>query len=87
MVTLTAQIVHTVKTRMHNYIIILVGDPAQNRMVETGHFIMYFVVCDPAGYQVKVPIWEPQTKQKHVIEKYIIQAKRSAEAWLRSCRL
>ncbi len=86
-VTLTAQVVYKGKTRMHIYIIILSGDPTQNRMVETGHCIMFFVVCDPAGYPVKVPIWVPQTKQKHLLEKYIIYAKKSAEAWLRSCRL
>jgi acyl-CoA hydrolase len=74
-VTLTAQVVYKGKTRMQIYIIILSGAPTQNRMVETGHCIMFFVLCDPAGYPVKVPIWVPQTKQKHLLENFFLRKK------------
>jgi uncharacterized protein (TIGR00369 family) len=80
MVTTTAQIVHTGKTSMHIYIRVFVGDPTQNRMVETSYCIMALVACDPSGYLVEAPSWVPETKQDLALEKYAIQVKESARS-------
>jgi acyl-CoA hydrolase len=80
MVTLNAQKVHKGKTSMHVYIRIVARDPKQNKMVETGHYIMVFVASDQVGYPVEVPSWKPRTKQDFALEKYAIQAKESAKS-------
>jgi acyl-CoA hydrolase len=62
------------------HIRIVAGDPKQDKMVETGHCIMAFVVSDEAGYPVEVPKWKPQSKQDFSLEKYAIQAKESSQS-------
>jgi acyl-CoA hydrolase len=47
---------------MHIYIQIVAGDPKQNKMVKTGHWIMVFVASDQTDYPLEVPSWQPQTK-------------------------
>jgi acyl-CoA hydrolase len=65
-----ATLIHTGTTSMHIAVDVSSGDLKKQERVPTTHCVIVFVALDGNGQPVKVPSWEPRTKEDRALQKY-----------------
>jgi len=78
-ITVEARIVHTGKTSMHIYVVVKAADPKGKKPAVTNRCFITFMAIDDTGYPVKVPRYEPKTKEDKLLEEVAIEAKQFAK--------
>lgn len=79
MVTITARIVHTGKTSIHIYVMVMAGDPKEEKTVVTNRCFITFMAVDESGYSVKVPSFVAETEEDKKLEMVAIHGKEFAK--------
>lgn len=69
-VEVRARLIYTGTTSMHIAIDVSSGDLKKQERVQTTHCVIVFVALDGNGQPVKVPAWEPRTKEDRALQKY-----------------
>lgn len=80
LVELIAKVVHTGNSSMHIFVQVRSGDTKSAELAETNHCIITFVALDEAGQTAKVPHWQAQSEEDHVLEQYAIQMKQFSQS-------